>query len=295
MFAHQVIEDLQKSKILRSPDNPNTVAYKTALRGIIQTIPKSQKFHFKQASDVFIPMKHLFGGRLFLDYTQYCKMPYKICWFDWIQDEGNPIPDTMVKVSKRGLLVFELSDGVLQVFILDFVDSVKLWVLEMTSWTIWVGNDNNGNGNLQIVSLMRRVNGMTREEIRTTAKEDSTNDLSFLQGALLLLNCKNVHIEKEVAPVKLNKKRCKKGKLPIFDYHILKVKLPQSKQDSHGVKVGLHNRIHLCRGHFKEYTKDKPLFGKITGLWWWQPHVRGQNKDGIIIKDYEIEPPTLEG
>ncbi len=49
------------------------------------------------------------------------------------------------------------------------------------------------------------------------------------------------------------------------------------------------NRIHLCRGHFKRYTKDKPLFGKYVGLWWWQPSVRGRNKEGIIYKDYELK------
>ncbi len=33
--------------------------------------------------------------------------------------------------------------------------------------------------------------------------------------------------------------------------------------------------IHLVRGHFKEYTPDKPLFGKIAGLFWWEPHLAG--------------------
>jgi len=39
----------------------------------------------------------------------------------------------------------------------------------------------------------------------------------------------------------------------------------------------------------KEYTQEHPLFGKLTGLYWWQPHVRGQNKEGIVMKDYAIK------
>jgi hypothetical protein len=50
-----------------------------------------------------------------------------------------------------------------------------------------------------------------------------------------------------------------------------------------------HNRIHFQLGHFKTYTAEKPLFGHITGRFWWQPHVRGKNKDGIVMKDYVVD------
>ena len=47
-------------------------------------------------------------------------------------------------------------------------------------------------------------------------------------------------------------------------------------------------RVHLCRGHFKEYTNENPLFGKHVGRFWWQPMVRGDKKRGVLNKDYDV-------
>jgi len=44
----------------------------------------------------------------------------------------------------------------------------------------------------------------------------------------------------------------------------------------------------LFRGHFKTYTKDKPLFGKLVGKYWFKPHARGNKKKGVVVKDYSL-------
>jgi hypothetical protein len=49
------------------------------------------------------------------------------------------------------------------------------------------------------------------------------------------------------------------------------------------------NRVHLCHGHFKNYTEGNPLFGKYTGRYWWQPFVRGNKKKGVVMKDYLVK------
>lgn len=48
---------------------------------------------------------------------------------------------------------------------------------------------------------------------------------------------------------------------------------------------------HLCRGHFAEYTAEKPLFGnpKLVGRYWHPPHMRGDKKNGEIIKNYALK------
>lgn len=108
---------------------------------------------------------------------------------------------------------------------------------------------------------------------------------------LMLLSCKNI-VEKTVpAPTRLNKKRSLKNKLPICEYKVLVVRpfAPRkaSAEMTHGPSKGLL-RVHLCRGHFKEYTPEKPLLGKATGRFWWQPSVRGEKKRGVLNKDYVI-------
>lgn len=110
---------------------------------------------------------------------------------------------------------------------------------------------------------------------------------------LTLLNCKNIITAKVISDEKLSRKRIKKGKKPLFSYHILKIKDKLSHNPSEFRDLWT-NRLHLCRGHFKEYTKENPLFGKHTGLYWWQPHIRGDKKRGIVMKDYQISRQTQE-
>ncbi len=107
------------------------------------------------------------------------------------------------------------------------------------------------------------------------------------------MNCKNIIAEKIFAPEKLNKKRIKHGKQELFDYHILNVLIPNYKHEYQEKREPLfHLRLHFCRGHFKHYTTEHPLFGKLTGMYWWQPHVRGKAQ-GFVEKDYNIKVPSV--
>ena len=116
-----------------------------------------------------------------------------------------------------------------------------------------------------------------------------TTDLEYINTALLLLSTKNIVTKRHDPPARLNKKREKKGKVPLFSYHTLHVKLPGNRTAGPaGEKSGATMPVHLCRGHFKHYTREAPLFGRLTGRYWWQPHVRGSKKAGIVVKDYEV-------
>ena len=126
-------------------------------------------------------------------------------------------------------------------------------------------------------------------KISRDLQRDDHRDLVALNAALMLLNCKNVVTEDNLPSEKLNNKRRKRGRLELFTYKTLKLVLPsESKKGGEYLPSGKKVKIHLCRGHFKNYTKDAPLFGRYTGLYWWQPHVRGDKKEGMVVKDYEI-------
>ncbi len=47
-------------------------------------------------------------------------------------------------------------------------------------------------------------------------------------------------------------------------------------------------RQHICRGHFKTYTEDRPLFGKYAGTFWVPATVKGNPERGVVGKDYRI-------
>lgn len=103
-----------------------------------------------------------------------------------------------------------------------------------------------------------------------------------------LLNCRNIRTEKIVHNKQLQRARIKRGMLPLISYYVLQIK--QTGQSKGSKKDLWTNRIHLCRGHFKKYTEENPLFGKYTGLWWWEPSVRGRNKRGVVVKNYQLGP-----
>lgn len=123
-------------------------------------------------------------------------------------------------------------------------------------------------------------------------------DCGLAADLLFYLNCSNICTERVVPSAKMNKARTKKRREPFHEYRVLKLN-PGLKQAKHsdvphpwGENVpGMLTAAHLCRGHFKTYTADAPLFGKHVGTFWWGPQMRGDLSAGVVEKDYEVEPP----
>lgn len=125
-------------------------------------------------------------------------------------------------------------------------------------------------------------------EYKYSLFQQGVRTMIILSKFINFLSCKNIRIVDNKPPDKLNKKRLKRKKQPLVSYKTLEIS-PISKSNREHERRNLwNNRIHLCRGHFKEYTPEKPLFGKFTGRYWWQPSVRGRNTDGVVMKDYEV-------
>jgi len=115
-------------------------------------------------------------------------------------------------------------------------------------------------------------------------------EIAAVNCFLKLINCKNIEADTIEPAPKLNKKRLKKGKKPFLSYKVLTLKLPSKGNMGTSIAcTGVKQRMHVCRGHYKTYTESKPLMGKITGTFWWQPSIRGSKKSGAITKDYKIK------
>jgi hypothetical protein len=108
--------------------------------------------------------------------------------------------------------------------------------------------------------------------------------------AIGLLHCKNVvSIEKggKNPNIKNRRHRSKGTKHYVLD--VVPARNIKRTEYEHPIN-GSPQRIHFRRGHFKEYTMDKPLFGKYVGTFWWEAHVAGSKDIGEIKKDYRILP-----
>lgn len=114
---------------------------------------------------------------------------------------------------------------------------------------------------------------------------------SMLQPALLaisFLHCKNTYEVTQRPPAAQAKKRRKQG-VELVTYKTLaiepicRVLKYEGEAESRGIKYALH----ICRGHFKDY-REKGLFGKYKGIYWWAQHLRGDLDEGVVVKDYKV-------
>lgn len=93
-----------------------------------------------------------------------------------------------------------------------------------------------------------------------------------------LLRCKNIAIDEicNKEPTKKQKRRMEGNKrtLPEATYRTLSMTLPGQKKTATTTglsRPGLSVAVDVRAGHFKTFTKERPLFGKVTGTFWWQP------------------------
>lgn len=109
-----------------------------------------------------------------------------------------------------------------------------------------------------------------------------------------LCNCKNIELKKDnsFVPSVVKQRRSKQNKLPIKSYYTIWIRQSRGKSNSQRLDQWT-NRVHIARGHFKNYTADKPLFGEHVGSWWWQPYFKGDKTKGIVVKDYLLDKDKL--
>lgn len=307
MFAHQVIEDLKTTQYNLKPTDPVNML----LRKLPDMIRNTQKFHIGEMDDMIQLSKSLFGQQMFID-NNPIKLPYPKMWVDYTRardgDKAEMIDNVFLwPTNKRAALITSLPYDFINIFFFWFHGVTKTWMIGNASYYCNVGAPKSLGERFEKISMGRypekihnrcgvipcpniNDNRFSSQSGWEAQVDEDRGDLTTIYTTLRLLNCKNIQAEKVLAPPVLNKQRRKAGKQELFDYHVLNVVVPSKKRGYHESTEPLsHNRVHLCRGHFKEYTAEHPLFGHYTGLYWWQPHVRGQNKDGVVMKDYEVK------
>lgn len=114
--------------------------------------------------------------------------------------------------------------------------------------------------------------------------------LYYMFAALAFLNCKNVESPEIRPSAKLNKRRVERGKQPLVTYRVLGIAQMGERLRTEGRvgTEGLQMALHLCRGHWKTFKPDKPLFGKHVGTYAWANAAKGDAAHGIRVKDYVL-------
>jgi hypothetical protein len=321
MYAHKAMEMLLRYKGMDGygKDKRYKFLIDTSIEGVFNSI----KITLPSNNTMCEQFKNMRGTVLLgKEHSKYIKAPYNNCWFDWDYeyDAGGPY-DKKAPASKRGILLRDFSCGEMPLYIailFCYFDEYKQWSLSPSFFYLSPGIELRyndifkkfaashgavGNEMANYVSSHKNMHWMCvpmfdeskysredRGKFVANTLMDAHADIETISGGMILMNCKNIGTDKVRPSLKLNKKRKKNGKVELFTYHVLKIKTSKSGKHEDGtVLTGGHYRHHFCRGHFKEYTEEKPLFGRFTGMYWWDAHLRGRNKKGFVYKDYEVE------
>jgi hypothetical protein len=141
--------------------------------------------------------------------------------------------------------------------------------------------------------------GQVRNDKVEFAHQISTEMIGYLKPLLLavsFLHCKNVKSIAQSPPAKVQKKRLSAGKPPLCTYHILNIQpMRQVLVREGGGETGTAGQraFHICRGHFKTYSSEKPLLGRAAGTFWWPQQVRGSKQHGVVVSDANLHLPSL--
>ncbi len=115
--------------------------------------------------------------------------------------------------------------------------------------------------------------------------------------AIGLMHCKNTQVREADQPAKWRKAYERRHHRLPLTYKVIHVSQFKEAMDANGrLRGSVGNspyRLHQVRGHYKTYTQEAPLFGKLTGRFFWSEQFRGKQGAGVIKHRYEINqfPP----
>lgn len=253
MNVHKLIEDLKHAHKSRfSQKHPGDWEH---LDILIPQLENSAKFEY---DDDLIA----FSDNQMLKAIRSLKLPYKNCYFDF----------------GRGASVLA-SDNDDYVLLQPFYKRQEGWLFIPPQMLICMNKESG-----DLVSLAKETESKALLKEFLEDQEFCTliaATASFIVRFVTILNCSNVYINSNAAPGKLNKKRIKKGKVPLYEYKTLHFKIPNKYSKKEGVINGGRNspRVHLRRGHIRNC-------GDVSI--WVQPCVVGSKQRGIVHKDYDV-------
>jgi hypothetical protein len=121
---------------------------------------------------------------------------------------------------------------------------------------------------------------------------DAFSKVIPVQFALTFMNCRNVRHEVVTPEPKVARLHRKRTGNELVEYRHLVIDTGKESVVRNGGGGGGHDasrRLHICRGHFRVYTAEKPLFGHYVGPIWVNAHTRGTDEVGIVEKDYTVK------
>lgn len=293
MWKHEILEGIMSSDFFWSEVAERTekanMMHAFCL-GLYDLVAQSEVFYFGERDSTLLPVANsLKGEGMYLPF----KLPYSSTVFEY-QHKNSKETDKngwhQYPSTKRAVIGVS-SEECQMFFNVNYMDEWKRWAV----CPVYIKAEKQYNWNAYHYSMIPTDSYDFYTDERAEQQCSELNDeISALVTMLSILNCQNVVTKTVEPPEKLNRKRIRGGKLPLYTYKILEVVKGKPKLKDGGsvpwdYKSPESVRFHLCRGHFKTFSPDKPLFGKYSGTFWWNPQSRGDRRKGVVEKEYAVK------
>lgn len=113
--------------------------------------------------------------------------------------------------------------------------------------------------------------------------------------AISMMHCKNTKIKEVDSKKVYGRQQCRAFERqmdrPPVIYKTIEIEPMGKKSNSSnsGTCEVSTMPLHICRGHFRTYTDENKLFGKLTGTFWIPQHAKGSLNNGQHVSDYKIK------
>ena len=195
MYAHQVIEDIQKL-------NGKLRINQELMNSTVDNIKKAQKFYLGQAEEIH---KLVNSDVTLFNNEKYLNMPFDKCYFEYDQNPQsivNGIPSSKEAVLMQR--IFPKKDYIFFCVVISYFNQFKSWAVsplafiiginkefdeqdlrDLRAWGVPIEKYKPDLGNiLELITV-----GMSEEEYNQESRGCNTN-FTVVHKALLLLNCK---------------------------------------------------------------------------------------------------------
>lgn len=245
----------------------------------IDKIKNSVKFHIPDEGHILDIELTGNTTTTYAPYLPLIRLPYEriVLEFETIPCNGMSYPCIMICEQFEDRIELECFSRVLGTMEGHFY-SKDIWYIQTSQPTVikgqWGDMAVNINGTFE-------MNEIKTEYEKSIVMQEHEN-IHILFRFLSALSCSNINIETEIKPdAELNKARIKKGKVPLFEYRVLKIDTQSTVFDGSTLS-GTHAspRTHLRRGHIRRLKNGTTVW--VNGC------VVGVNNKGIINKDYMV-------
>lgn len=131
MFAHQVIEQLNSIDWIPVTNHPEAYEfYMLRIKSCIKDIKDAQCFNLGESAWLWRLAEGQEGKLLFRDGLGSVRLPYRVCWFDFLDPSGASVDvPEKCRSSKRALLAREINDKLIFVEVFNFMTVNRVWHL----------------------------------------------------------------------------------------------------------------------------------------------------------------------